>query len=311
MGEAAEQNAARRRGKVGLYVQAVRAFAFPASVVPVTAGAALALHYEGDVRWALFPLALLGGVLMHAGTNLVSEYYDLRAGVDRPETYGSSRVLVEGLLPPRNVLIAGLVAFAAAGAIGGVLVWLRGLPILWLGLVGLAGGFFYTGRPIGYKYRALGDPLVFVLMGPLMVIGSYYVVTGAFGWTAVIVSLPIGCLVTAILCGNNLRDIRHDRQAKIRTLEGLLGLRGAKALYCGLVVGAHAIVVGMVAGGLVSAWALLVFAAAWPAIRNVRQVLRADLDRVGEIATIDVRTAQHHLMFGVLLCVGLGLAAAL
>lgn len=308
-----QRQTARRpgRSKLSLYVQAVRAFAFPASVVPVVVGAMLAVSHEGEVRWALLPLVMLGSVLFHSGTNLVSEYFDLKRGVDREETFGSSRVLVEGLLPPRNVLLAGIAAFAGGTIIGLILVYLCGLPVLWLGLIGLLGGFFYTGRPVGYKYRGLGDVGVFWLMGPLMVIGCYFVLTGEFAWRVFFVSLPVGCLVTAILCGNNLRDIAHDGQARVRTLESILGLTGAKVLYCTLVVGAHLSVIVMVITGVVSPWALLVFLAAWPAIRNMRAILRARLDRAVDIATIDVKTAQHHLFFGVLLCAGLLLAAAL
>ena len=93
--------------------------------------------------------------------------------MDRPHTYGSSRVLVEGLLTPKEVLTGGIVLFAAGFALGLTMVFFRGAPVFWLGVVGLLGGYFYTGNPVGYKYIALGDFLVFTLMGPLMVIGSY------------------------------------------------------------------------------------------------------------------------------------------
>ena len=305
-----EQNTKAGRSLASRVLQAARPFSFPASIVPVVVGAALAAGQQG-ARWALFPLVVVASVLMHAGTNLVSEYFDLRKGVDRAETYGSSRVLVEGLLAPRAVLAAGGVAFAAAVAAGAVLTVFCGWPVLYLALIGLAGGFFYTGWPIGYKYVALGDVLVFILMGPLMVLGSHFVLTGRFTWTALLVSLPVGCLVAAILSGNNLRDIRHDREAKIRTLESLLGLAGAKAVYVTLVVGAHAGVVAMVLAGTVSPWAMLVFLGAYPAARNTRAILAARADSSAEIATIDVRTAQHHLLFGALLSAGLLLGALL
>jgi 1,4-dihydroxy-2-naphthoate polyprenyltransferase len=285
-------------------LQATRPFSFPASIVPGVVGAALAAGSSG-VRWGLFPIVLAGSVIMHIGTNLVSEVFDFRKGVDRPDTYGGSRVLVEHLLSPRQVLAAGLLALAIGLTAGVVLAVLCGWPVLWLGLAGLAGGWFYSGGPFGLKYWALGDALVFVMMGPLMVLGTEFVLTGHFTVRALIASLPVGCLVAAILSGNNLRDIRHDRQARSRTLENVLGLGGAKAIYCGLVIAAHAIVVAMVAVRAASPWTLLVFLAAVPAWRNMRAVLKADLDRVAEIAAIDARTAQHHMMFGVLLAAGL------
>ena len=302
--------AASGRSFASRLFQATRPFSFPASIVPVLVGAALAAGY-GGARWGLLPVVLAGSVIMHVGANLVSEFFDLRNGVDRPETYGGSRVLVEHLLSPRQVLVAGLLALGMGLAAGVVLAILCGWPILWLGLAGIVGGYFYSGGPFGLKYWALGDVLVFVMMGPLMVLGTEFVLTGHFTARALIVSMPVGCLVAAILSGNNLRDIRFDRQARSRTLENVLGLRGAKALYCGLVLGAHAAVLAMVAARVASPWTLLVFLAAIPAARNMRAVLKADLDRVAEIAAIDAHTAQHHMMFGVLLAAGLLLGSVL
>src|SRR5207253_3246310 len=76
-----------------------------------------------------------------------------------------------------------------------------------LGLVGFVGGYFYPAPPFQYKYRALGLPLVFLLMGPVMVGGAYYAVTGTFDANLIVVSLPVGLLVTAILHGNEWRDV--------------------------------------------------------------------------------------------------------
>lgn len=200
-------------------MQAVRAFSFTASMVPVFVGAMLALAYEGTVRWSLFPLVVVCSLLFHGGTNLVSDYFDFQRGVDRKDTFGSSGVLVNRLLQPRQVLHAGLLLFALGCVLGLILLAYRGMPIFVLGVIGLLGGFFYTGKPIGYKYIALGDFLVFTLMGMLMVIGSYYVLTGDYNTNVLYISLPVGFLVAAILHANNLRDIVHDTEANVRTLK--------------------------------------------------------------------------------------------
>ncbi|MFW5662892.1 MAG: prenyltransferase, partial [Bacteroidota bacterium] len=133
------------------WMQASRPFSFPASIVPVLVGAMFTLAYhEGPVMWWLFPIVLVASVLFHAATNLVSEYFDYKKGVDREETFGSSRVLVEKMMKPKSVLYGGIAAFALGFLLGLVLVYFRGTDMLLLGLIGLAGGFFYTGWPIGY-----------------------------------------------------------------------------------------------------------------------------------------------------------------
>lgn len=301
----------RSRSKVSIWIQAIRAFSFTASMVPIVVGAMFALEYPGRVDWWLFPLVVVCSLLFHSGTNLVSDYYDFQRGVDRKDTFGSSGVLVNGILQPRQVLRAGVVVFGIGFVLGLILVAFRGMPIFWLGVIGLLGGFFYTGKPIGYKYIALGDFLVFTLMGPLMVIGSYYVLTGDYNTNVLYVSLPIGFLVAAILHANNLRDIAHDAHANVKTLANLFGLRVAKIEYYLLIGGAYLSVVIMVLTAVVKPWTLVVLLSLPPALKNVKAISNAREDSVGEIAMIDVQTAQHHFLFGLLLSIGLILSAIL
>ena len=287
-----------RRWRV--WVQAARPFSFTASMTPVFLGAALAPFFQQSARWWLLPLIVIASLMIHAATNLVNEYYDYQKGVDRPGSYGGSRVLVEHLLLPQHVLWGGIVLFGLTACIGLVFIAIYGWPILVLGLVGMLGGFFYTAAPVGYKYLGLGDVLVFILMGPLMVIGSFYVLTGAYRHEVLLVSLPVGCLVAAILSANNLRDILHDTHAGIRSTASVLGHRRAKWEYSGLVIGAYVSTGAMIAFGILPWWSLLTLAAAPLAVKNIKAALKSRIDRPEQIATLDVQTAKLHLLFGVL-----------
>jgi len=299
------------RSKLSIWIQAIRPFSFTASMTPIIVGAVLALSYPGEVNWYLFPIVAVCSLLFHAGTNVVSEFYDYGRGVDRQDTYGSSKVLVEGLLTSSEVLTGGILLFATGMSLGLTLVLFRGAPVLLLGVIGLLGGYFYTGKPVGYKYLAMGDFLVFALMGPLMVIGSYFVLTGSYSSTVLYVSLPIGFLVAAILHSNNLRDIVHDTEASVRTVANLIGLKASQFNYYLLVVAAYLSVLIMVLTGTIEPWTLLVFLSAPPALKNMRSISHARLDNVGAIAMIDVQTAQHHFLFGLLLTAGLAISAVL
>lgn len=297
------------RSTLSIWLQAARPFSYTASILPVLLGAMLALAHAGGAAWELFPLVVICSVLFQAGTNLVSDYFDYRRGADGPDTFGSSGVIVEGLLPAASLLRGGLVCFGVGVLLGVVLIVVRGVPMLLLGAVGLLGGYFYTGGPIGYKYAALGDILVFALMGPLMVIGSFFALTGQYAHGVLLASLPIGLLVAAILHANNLRDIEHDAAAHTRTLATLLGHRGAQIEYYLLVGGAYAGVVAMVAAHVLSPWSLLVFLSAPIAWKNVRLIQRSEPANPEAIATADVQTAQLHLAFGLLYCLSVLLAA--
>src|SRR5207237_1060252 len=141
----------RRTARVG--AQAVRPFSFTASIVPVLLGSAIA-SAQGMFTPGLLALALLGAVGIQGAANLFSDYFDYRGGYDTPESFGGSGVLVRGILQPSEVFLAGLALMAASVAIGLYLTAIRGTPILLLGILGAFGAYFYSGRPIAYKYRA-------------------------------------------------------------------------------------------------------------------------------------------------------------
>ena len=295
----------RRRG--GALWEILRPFAFTASVIPVLAGAALAWVDE-LWNWAPFIAALLGAVFLHAGTNIVNEVYDVRKGVDSITSPRASHAIVKGRMSERTALAIAAIAFGLAILVGVYLIWLRGPAILVLGLLGLLGGWGYTAPPLEYKNRALGVPLVFLLMGPLMVEGSYFAVSGAWSLTAIVLSIPIGLLVAAILHGNEWRDIREDSRAGISTLSARIGRKWAHYGYIGLVLGAYIVLAFSVIAEILPAWVMLAIVS----LPFLAQVIRsAELGATGQqraIAMIDLQTARLHLVFGSFLVLGLVLS---
>ncbi len=299
-------SATLQRVPLRVWARAVRPFSFTGSVLPVAVAAVLARYAGQPVRWELLAPVALGVVLIHAATNLVSDAADFRRGVDRADTLGGSGVLVEGLLRPGAAFRAGLAMFALAGLVGVGLLWARGLGVLGFGLAGVVGGYFYGGRSGGYKYYALGDPLVFLLMGPLLVLGAYFVLTGTLTVAALGVSVPVGFLVTAILCANNIRDIPDDQGSNVRTIANLMGPRGARMEYYLLLAGAYVAIGVMVVLRvlpLTCGIVLLSVPAAWSCMRAIRQAQPS--------ALVDVQTAKLHFLFSLLLCAGLLLGAVL
>jgi 1,4-dihydroxy-2-naphthoate octaprenyltransferase len=284
-----------------VWFQAVRPFSFTASTVPAVLGAAWAAYEKTPANWLFLPLIVIASVAVHAATNLVSDYFDFVKGVDKGDTFGGSRVIVEGKLAAKQVLIGGFILFAMTAAIGLVFIWYRGWPILVLGGIGMLGGLCYT----AFKYHGLGDIAVFVLMGPLMVIGSYFVLTGAYNHFVFFISLPIGCLVAAILSGNNLRDILQDNQAGIRTTAGVLGHRFARIEYSLLDISAFVLAGILIALKILPAMTLATFLTLPLAVKLIQQALASHPDKPETIATLDVQTAQLHLAFGVLLIASL------
>ena len=293
--------------RAGTAYEILRPFAFTASIIPVLAGASLAwVHQLWD--WPAFVACLLGGVLLHAGTNVVNEVYDVRKGIDTITSPRASHAIVKGRISERAALLFAGGAFALAVVVGVYLAWLRGPAIVGLGVVGLIAGWGYTAPPLEYKNRALGVPLVFLLMGPLMVEGAYFAVSGTWSLTALVLSMPVGLLVAAILHGNEWRDIREDSRAGISTLSARIGRRWAHYGYVGLVLGAYMVLAVSVIAGILPAWTMLAILS----LPFLAQVIRsAELGATGQaraIAMIDLQTARLHLAFGSLLVAGLVLS---
>ncbi len=296
------------RRRAGATWEVIRPFSFTASLTPVAAGGALA-WFDGPINVGLFVLALLGGVLLHIGTNVANEVYDVRKGIDTITSPRASHAVLKGRFSERGALRLAGVAFAGAVVVGIVLIAFRGVPIAVLGLVGLAFGYFYTAPPFEYKFRALGLPLVFLLMGPLMTLGGYFAASGEWSPVALVLSIPIGFLVTAILHGNEWRDIREDTRAGIVTISSMVGREWAHYAYLGLTLGAY-IALGLAVAADVLPASTLVAILSLPFLVVV--VRAAELGATGQaraIAMIDLQTARLHAAFGALVVLGLVIAA--
>ncbi len=310
LGAQKKSAAASLRDRLGAYWEIARPFSFTASTVPIAVGGALAA-VEGKFDWPLFLVSLIAGVLLHIGTNVTNEIYDVRKGVDTIVSPRASHAIVKGRLTDREAYVMAIASFALAFALGLYLVSVRGWPVVALGLAGLIGGYTYTAPPFQYKFSPYGIPLVFMLMGPLMVIGSYFVITGTIDWSALAISIPVGFLVAAILHGNEWRDISEDARAGARTFSVRMGRQAAHWLYVSLVVGAYIALTVAVLAGLLPTWTLLAILSLPLLVRQIRSAEFGASGQQRAIAMIDLQTAQLHAAFGYLMVAGLIIAAAI
>ncbi len=296
-----------------IWWEAVRAFSFTASVIPVLLGTALA-YQDGFFNFQMFVLALVGAVLIQAGTNLTNDYYDYKSGVDRLDDLGvqqagPSMVIQRGLLSERTVLGSGVLCLLIGAVIGFYLVSKSGLGLLVPGLLSVAAAYFYTARPVALAYLALGELTVFFFMGPMIVLGAYYVQTATVSWEAFLMSLPVALLVTSILHANNLRDIHRDRERGKRTVANLTGERFAAIELALLVLLPFAIVAWSIGAGLYPLATVAVFATLPDAVK----VARVGFEGVSGPQTNRnvLNCAELHGKFGILLVAAVILATHL
>ncbi|GAC1336407.1 MAG: hypothetical protein NVSMB17_19990 [Candidatus Dormibacteria bacterium] len=303
-GTGADTGRARLRTRLAAAVEVTRPFSFSASLLPITIAGAVAWA-QGRVQLIPWLVALVAGLAVHAATNVVNEVYDVRHGIDSITSPRASHAIVKGGISERGALRLAYGLFGLTIALGLYLTAVRGPLMLGLGLLGVLGGYFYTAPPFQYKYRAMGIPLVFLLMGVLMTVGGYFAATGTFDWRVVVFSVPAGLLVTAILHGNEWRDIAEDTRLGFSTYSGRAGRTAAYRAYTGLVIGAYlTLAVGVMSGVLptLTLLAMLSLPAGWLLLRSAE---RGFIGSIGEINLIDLRTARLHATFGVLLILGI------
>ena len=275
---------------------------FLLSAISASAGTALAgLH--GSIDWGYYVLTVLGVVLLHGGSNTINDYFDYRQRIDTTEVpggYGNeSRVLIQKLLLPFQVLWIALILFFLSLLVGIYLTAVRGWPIFLFGFIGFLTGFLYTALLVALKYLALGEPAVFFMWGPLMVSGAYYVQRGEFNFQTIWISIPIGILVALVLLANNIRDIQFDSRVGIDTVATLLGRERAIRLYQFLLMGVNLATVLLILSGLLGPWSFLTFLSLPLALKLAGMLQK----RVPDDA--DARTAQLDGAFGILFIIAL------
>jgi 1,4-dihydroxy-2-naphthoate octaprenyltransferase len=256
---------------ISAWLLAARPKTLPAAVAPVLVGCAVAWA-EGAFSPLPAIAAFAVALLLQIGANLANDVADFRRGADTAERLGPVRVTQSGLLSVRQVTIATAAVLALAAVPGLYLVWRGGPLFALIGILALLAAVAYTAGPKPYGYAGLGEVFVFLFFGPVAVAGPAYVMMQTLSPLAIAASIPLGCLVTAILVVNNLRDIETDRAAGKRTLAVRLGRDATRREYAVLLVVAYAAPLLIWFGGLTPLWPMLAWATAPLAVLLVRRV---------------------------------------
>lgn len=263
-----------RSGSLAAWVLALRPRTLPVSLAPVVVGTAVAHQLHG-LRPGPALAAAVGALLLQIGSNFANDVFDFEKGADTEARIGPPRATQLGLLTPRAMKRGMLVVFGLAILVGLYLTSVAGPAILAIGAVSIATAIAYTGGPWPLGYHGLGDLAVFVFFGLVAVTGTCFVQLGHVPWLAVLASVPVGTLATAILVVNNLRDVETDRVAGKRTLAVRLGPEGARAEWS-LLVGSAYLLAGLpwlVFG--TSPWVLLPWLTA-PLALSLARVIHAE-----------------------------------
>jgi 1,4-dihydroxy-2-naphthoate octaprenyltransferase len=271
----------------------------PAAIVPVAVGTAVARLGADETIWWRAACALFVAVALQVATNYANDYSDGVRGTD-DDRAGPLRLVGSGLVDARKVKMAAFAWFGAAAVAGLALAVAVGWELIAVGVASILAGWYYTGGSNPYGYLGLGEVFVFVFFGLVATVGSAYVQPGGWSATAVLVAVAVGCLATALLITNNLRDIPTDRATGKNTLAVRMGDQRTRWLFVAFLAAPFAIAA---IAAVQRPWALLALVALPLAGLAVRPVLGGATGR--DLIPVLEATGKTQLVYGVLLTVGL------
>lgn len=284
------------------WVIAVRPWSFAVSALPAFVAMMYTIHThpESSANWILGVVAVIGAVIFHAGGNLISDYNDYKYGVDRDGKVGAD-TLTSKLFLPKQILVYGW-SFITIGVILGLfLVSQTGMGLIWIGLFGTIGALFYY----RFKFKALGDLLIFLVYGPTIMLGTGYVMLGHIDWALLFVSFPMAFITVNVLHSNNTRDIRSDRYAEIKTYAMVIGVKASIIHYYLLTILSYLSIIVMVIMNILPVTALITLITIPVAVRNCKAMSQVTEDNMSPINDLDKGTAQLQLMFSASLSLAL------
>lgn len=180
----------------------------------------------------------MGVISMHLSSNLINDYADSRSGVDWRDKrffgfFGGSKLIQEGLISEKKYFLMAIV-FAIASFLNIIILcFLRRdfFPMLMFFIIFIL-GWSYSHKQSKLSYRVLGELVIFILFGPSVVMGAYYIQTGIFpSLKSFILSLPFGLFTAAILLANEIPDYHEDNLAGKKNLLILTGQKNAYVIY--------------------------------------------------------------------------------
>ncbi len=297
-----------------LFFKAVRAPFFTGTVVPVVIGAVDAARV-GRFDLILFVLCLIGALSFHGSANVLNDYYDYRGGTDNINRYhnifsGGSRMIQDGLMTPGQTFALGAGLLALGVAVGLYLVYRAGIVVLFFGLMGTILVLIYSVPRWGLAYigHGLGELAVALGFGPLMVLGTYYVLTGTLSRSAWFLSIVPALLIALILFVNGYPDFDADLATRKRTGVVTLGRSAARYAYALILIATYLSVVVGVVIGIIPALSLLSLLTIPISVVAVKKLFEVYDDPRGVVAVCGM-TVVIHLVTGLLLALGIGASA--
>jgi len=224
------------------------------------------------LTWLILTLGLF---IAHGTNNLINDFTDFSRGIDKDNYFRTQygvHPLAQGfwdkLTHLRWFAVSGLLA--ALSGVYALFVTNFASIVIWLFAAGSFILLFYT---FPLKYVGIGELSIFIIWGPLMIGGVFFVLTSVWDWTVILASIPIGLNVVTINLGKHTDKLKEDRIKKVRTLPVLVGEPAARFITIFAIVLSYAITLYLIfISRFFTPVMLLVFVAYKPAMVAIRRM---------------------------------------
>ena len=231
------------RKSISFWWSNARPISLPQSLLPALTAVALSIG-AAEFNWIAALASVAGVIFLHLGLNLMDDWFDYKEG----SAEARAKVANEGFrgrmikypyltsndATPAQLLKAIAVFMGIAAIMGAVAILARDLKILWWVAAGLVIGVSYSGGPLKLGYRGLGELVIFLMFGPLLMTGAYYAITGAVDWKIGCLSIAVGLLVTNIVYSHSVLDSVPDQKMGKKTMAHLMGSAKGQIVFSAL-----------------------------------------------------------------------------
>ncbi|MBP7216008.1 MAG: prenyltransferase [Candidatus Omnitrophica bacterium] len=248
-----------------------------ASILPFIFGSLIETQH---FNFFAFLLGVCAVLFCHLSANLINDYADSKSGADWQDRnfyglFGGSKLIQERVFSERFYLILAIMCFSiSALSVGLLAIVLQQRTVILYYCCIMVLSWSYSMKPLRFSYRRMGEVVIFLLFGPALVMGGYYIQTGIFpDMKSFILSLPLGLFVTAILFANEVPDFSEDQKAGKLTLVSIVSAKRAFLLYLGFMAAAFIIIAVSFSLGYLNPLALLAFiliVPVWKAAQRIR-----------------------------------------
>ncbi len=229
--------------RVSFWFNNARPVSLPQSMLPTFEAVAIA-SVSDEFSWITAVFCIVGAAFAHLGMNLADDWFDYRVqSAEMRKKLASEGIrarmvkypyLTSGEATPRQLLVVSGIFLAIAAVCGVAVAVLRGWDILWFALAGFIIGMSYSGAPLRLGFRGLGELVIFLMFGPLLMTGIYFACTGTLTNEIILMSVAVGLLVTNIVYSHSIMDAEHDIKVGKRTMAHVMGSRRGQIVLSGV-----------------------------------------------------------------------------